>query len=315
MSVRAFDWRDIPAIHRYRNQSIFLDSSLLLTRGELLLPGALFSYLAPSVSVFTCVAQEDSSPVIGQFIHLPGSHLARLTFLTPESALESPLVSALLEHFLALAGKRGALRLLADVDQHSQAFETLRRSGFAIYSRQRIWRMPRPGPQRSAAASDSSAWRPARSQDTLAIRLLYNNLVPGLVQQMEPLTAQRPHGMVYQRGGDLQAYIEFKYGHRGIWVQPFIHPDAEEVAGRLLGLLDRAPNLLSLPVYVCVRSYQSWLEPALEELNAQPGPLQAVMIKQLVISQKAPRSLALPALDGAQPEIPAPLAHIESFKR
>lgn len=307
MSVRAFDWRDLLNLHRYRHQSVFLDSSLVLTRGELLVPGALFSTLAPSLGVFTGVAEDSrTAPVIGQFIHLPGAPLARLTFLAPESALDSALATALLDYLLVLAGERGALRLLAEVDERSPAFESLRRSGFAIYARQRIWRL-QPPPRRPRR---TSAWRTVNDRDLLAVRLLYNNLVPGLVQQMEPFTPPRAHGLVAARQDNLLAYVEFKSGTRGVWVQPFFHPDVEEPAGCLLDLLASLPNTFGAPIYVCVRSYLSWLEPALEEISAQPGPRQAVMIKQLTAAQKASRPLALPGLENTQPDLTAPVAHI-----
>ncbi|MBN2549780.1 MAG: hypothetical protein JXB15_11515 [Anaerolineales bacterium] len=308
MSVRPFDWRDLPFLHQHRHESIFLDSALLLTRGPLLIPGALLSYLAPSVGVLTSVAYRDQGQhqtLIGQFIHVSGSPYAHLTFLSPEAALESPLITELLDSMIGLSGERGAYRLLADVDERSEAYESLRRSGFAIYTRQRIWQLGASLNQQA----QSKNWRPALRQDAIAIRVLYNNLVPGLVQQVEPYVAQRPQGVVYYQKGELLAYIELKYGHRGIWAQPFIHPDAEEVAEFLADLLGKIPGRLSRPVYICLRSYQSWLESAIEELGAQAGPRQAVMVKHLAIQQKAARPLTLPALEAGHPEATVPFAH------
>ena len=311
MSVRHFDWRDFPALHRLRNQSVFLDSALVLMRGPMMLPGALFSYLAPSMGIFTYVLNGEEagiSPVFGQFIHLMGSPFSHLTFLAPNVALDSAEVPALVEHMTVQSGERGALRLLADVDERSEAFETLRQCGFAIYSRQRIWQLtgfPDGG-------SHLTAWRPAISQDEIPIRSLYNNLVPAMVQQVEPLATQRPKGMVYYDHGDLIAFVELKYGHRGIWAQPFVHPDAQDMARHFLDLLSKVPNRRSRPVYICVRSYQAWLETAIEDLGAEAGPRQAVMAKQLVSQQKALRAFAIPALEGGQPEITAPVAQLGS---
>jgi hypothetical protein len=45
------------------------------------------------------------------------------------------------------------------------------------------------------------------------------------------------------------AYVEIKYGQKGIWAQPFIHPDAEDVPARLAGLLKILPALGG--VYLC----------------------------------------------------------------
>ncbi|MBN1148010.1 MAG: hypothetical protein JXA78_12200 [Anaerolineales bacterium] len=311
MTVRPFDWRDLPALHRCRNQSIYLDSARALARGTQLLPGALLSYLAPATGVFTCVFDEgdsEESPIMGQFVHALGSQLARLTFLTPETALESAGVAALLEYMAAWSGERGALRLMADVDERTHAFDALRRSGFAIYSRQRVWQLA----SHSSGAALSSDWRPATSQDEFAIRSLYNNLVPGLVQQVEPYALQNLKGMLYHQDGELLAFVEFKYGRRGVWIQPFVHPDAQDVADHLSALMQNIPNRYSRPLYICVRSYQSWLETLLEDSGAQAGPRQAVMVKYLAAPQRAVRAFALPALEGGQPEITAPIVRSES---
>jgi hypothetical protein len=311
MTVRPFDWRDLPALHRFRHHSVYLDSALVLTRGPLLVPGALLSYLAPGVGVFTCVLDGEGSgedALIGQFIHSLGSQFAHLTFLTPDTALESTSVLELLEHMALLSGERGSMRLIADVDERTQAFETLRRGGFAIYSRQRIWQLTAP----LSLAKRPNAWRVSKNRDAIAIRSLYNNLVPGLVQQVEPYAMQHPKGMVYYQESELLAFVEFRYGHRGIWVQPFVHPDAETVAEHLIDLLQKMPNRFSRPTYICVRSYQSWLESTIEDLGAEAGPRQAVMVKHLAVAQKAARSFALPALDAGQPEVTAPIARSEN---
>jgi hypothetical protein len=216
--------------------------------------------------------------------------------------LSQPAVSILTEYLVTIAGERGALRLLADVDEQSEAFETLRQCGFATFTRQRIWRI-------NKIASNSrppSGWRDAVSQDAIAIRSLYNNLVPGMVQQIEPLIAKRPRGMVYYQDGELRAYAEIRYGQRGIWVQPFIHPDAEDVPEHVAGFLLKVPNRGSRPVYFCVRSHQSWLEALIEDLGAEAAPRQAVMVKHLAIQQKAVRSLAVPALEGGKAEVSTP---------
>ncbi len=310
MTVRPFDWRDIPVLHRNREKSVYLDSVLVLTRGPLMVQGALFSTLAPSLGVFTCVANdsETEQQVIGQFIHLAGSQFAHLTFLAPETELEHASTTALLDYMITLCGERGAWRLLADVDQESMAFESMRHNGFAIYSRQRNWLMA----DNINQAGYSSVWRPAVSQDALAIRSLYNNLVPGLVQQVEPFAAQSPKGVVYYEKGDLLAYVELKFGHRGIWAQPFVHPDAENVAGSIVDLLQKIPSRRSRPVYLCVRSYQAWLEAVLEDLGAQPGASQAVMVKHLAQPIKAGRTFTLPSLENGHAEVSTPIARLES---
>lgn len=309
MTVRPFDWRDLPALYRYREESVFLDSKLVLTRGTFIVPGALLSYLAPAAGVFTCVVNnvENGIELVGQLIHMPGSQFAHLIFMTPYSALRES-ASDLLDYMVQVSGEQGAWRLLADVDEQSQAFEALHHNSFAITARQRIWQIA----NRPSQSAGSGRWRTTTSQDLFAIRILYNNLVPALVQQSEPFIAQHPKGVVYYEKGELKAFVEFKFGHRGVWAQPFIHPDTEDVAGLLEDLLWKIPNLRSRPVYICVRSYQAWLEGAVEEIGAEAGPRQAIMVKQLVQQQKSGRTFSLPALEGGQPKVSTPVVRSEN---
>jgi hypothetical protein len=77
-------------------------------------------------------------------------------------------------------------------------------------------------------------------------------------------------------------------------------------------LLLSLPNRRSRPVYICVRSYQSWIEHNLENLGALAGPQQAVMVKHLAIAKRVVRSFALPAIESGQPEVTAPFIHSET---
>ena len=312
MAIRPFDWRDLPVLIRYRNQGMFFDTALVLTRGPLLVPaGAILSYFAPATGIFTYLYPDDGNsygPLMGQVMHSSNATFARLSFLAPQEALESANVPALLEHLIKKIGNRGALHLLAEVDERSIAYEVLRRSSFAIYARQRVWKVDGDTPD----DHEMEHWRDGRSRDIMTVRSLYNNLVPGLVQQVEPPPNSHLHGIVYQQKDELLAYVEIKYGLRGIWIQPYIHPDAEELASQLGGLIANLPFRRSRPVYICVRSYQSWLEPAIEDLGATPGPRQAVMVKHLAIAKRLVRSFALKRLEGGHPEITAPIAHSEN---
>jgi hypothetical protein len=310
MNIRPFDWRDLQALYRFRHQSVFLYSALVLTRGPMLVSGALLSFLAPSTGIFTATRKRSSrqdSPIIGQTIQMPGSQIAHLTFLTPDWVLNDAPLGSLIDYLAVQVGERGAFRLLADVDEGNPGYEALRRSSFAIYARQRIWQLT----GQPVGEGLVNGWRVATDRDSIGIRSLYNNLVPGLVQQVEPISPGNPRGLVYYEADNLLAYVELKYGHRGVWAQPFIHPDAGEVTSWLVGLLNKLPYRHSRPVYLCIRSYQSWLESALEDLGAEAGPRQAVMVKHLAVPQKAFRSFALPALEGGQPEATAPIARLE----
>jgi len=306
MRVRSFDWRDLPALGRVRHESVFLHSAYLLTRGPLLIPGALVSSMAPGMGIFTSVCNNDTvqQTLFGQIVHPSDSQCSQLTFLAPGSALNTENLQPLLEHLSAHAVERGAFRMLADAEDRSEAFEALREAGFAIYARQRIWRLKGGATQREGPLT----WQIATDRDLISVRSLYYNLIPGLVQQVEPFPTERLRGLIFRQGDELLAYIELRYGHRGIWAQPFIHPDAEDVLEKLIELLPNLPHRLSRPVFMCVRSYQSWLEPAIEHLGAEPSAPQAMMVKHLALPQKELRPYVLPAIEGGQPEVTASIA-------
>jgi hypothetical protein len=311
MTIRPFDWRDLPLLYRYRQRGIFLDSALALTRGSMLVPvRALLSYFASAAGVFTYLCDRGDhkeSPLLGQVMHSSGSSSARLSYLAPETMLESANFPLMLDQVAYRIGARGAFHVLAEVDDGLIAFEALRQAGFAIYARQNIWVLW----GKPTGETKQTDWRLCDESDLPGVHVLYNDLVPGLVQQIEPPPKNRARGLVYRQEREVKAYVELKYGMRGIWVQPYVHPDAEGFAERLANLLENLPNRRSRPVYLCVRSYQSWLESAVQETGAEALVRQAVMVRHLAVTKKAAEAYKLPAMNGSQAEPTAPFARIK----
>jgi len=307
INIRSFDWRDLPVLHRYRHCGLFLDTALVLTRGPGLVPaGAVFSAAGLGGSVFTYLCDDDEvrkQPLLAQVTHNTGSTFARLSFIAPDEAVVSADLPSLFDYLAPAVGERGAFHILAEVDERAQAFDALRRSGFAIYANQRIWKLE----EEEAGKSESSAWRKCNGRDVLRVRSLYNDLVPGLVQQVEPLPREHLKGMVYYQDGTMMAYVELRYGPKGIWAQPFIHPDAHDFDESLGKLLHSLSGRSGRTVYICVRSYQSWLEGMIESVGAVPGNSQAVMVRHLSVARRAAQPVTLPAINGTRAE---PITHI-----
>ena len=294
--IRPFVLLDLPALRRYRQRGLFLDTTTALTWGPTLVPaGALLSYLAPATGIFTYLGTPDGDEqnlVIVQLVHPANASCARFSFLAPRSALDTEAFHQMVEYVATQVGERGAHNLVAEVDEGTQAYETLRRAGFAIYGRQRIWKLDGLPDLQGA----STTWRRVRQQDGPSLRGLYNALVPALAQQVDSPLWDRLRGLVYRQEGELLAFVELNYGPRGIKAHPFVHPDTEQITARLVDLVAKIPNRRSRPLYFCVRSYQGWLESPLEALGAQPGARQAVMVKRLTASVKQPARAPLPAL-------------------
>lgn len=306
--IRPFELRDFPILHRYRREGLFLDGIRTLTWGRTLVPaGAMLSPLASTAGVFTTLCFEDEQParpLLAQVAHLHASPLARFTFLAPDSAVDSPALPSLVESLIATIGERGAHNLVAEVDEDTHSFEAMRRAGFSIYSHQRIWRFT------SVPSMETlqTPWCRTASRDEINVRLLYNGLVPAFVQQVEPDPWERLRGRVYYRDSDLLAFADLAHGPRGVWVQPFVHPETEELVVRFAELIQEIRPRPNRPVYFCVRAYQAWIEQALEDLGAEASPRQAVMVRRLAVTNKVRPSLKIPAIERGRAEPTTPIS-------
>lgn len=238
--------------------------------------------------------QKSGAPTLIGQMRLPnGERAARLSFALPASRLDSPGVTPLLENLAYQAGRHGACSLIAEVEESSPMLEGLRRAGFSLFAWQRVWKIvPSVSP-----ASNPRLWEQTDDLDTLPIRSLYQALVPPLVQSAEPPLNNLVQGLAFRQNGELLAYISPTYGPQGIYVQPLIHPGVESISQLLSSLAAALPLTLGRPVYISVRSYQAWLEPALEQLGARAAGKQALLVKHLAAAQRvlefAPRAAAL----------------------
>jgi len=132
--------------------------------------------------------------------------------------------------------------------------------------------------------------------------------VPPLVRTVEPPPAEIG-GLVCWQDGKLRAFVQMDYGPRGIWLQPFVHPDLRAVREALRDLVHRLPNRMGRAVYFSVRSYQGWLNEALDALGAERSDGQAVMVRRLAVHVPARRRLALNILKNGQAEMTTPITH------
>ncbi len=108
---------------------------------------------------------------------------------------------------------------------------------------------------------------------------LYHQIVPPLLQPVEPQPQDGSMGWMCNEG--VKCYVSASQGVYGIVLAPLIHPEATDVSSKLASLITSLPDRRNRPVYVCVRSYQAWLEPVLADLGAQGANRQAVMVKHL----------------------------------
>lgn len=303
MTVRSLDILDLPLLARYRRDVLPLYSARILTRGNPLSAMAMLSYLNPRRTIYTAVASENSDSLMGQVILSADETAARLTFLAPTENFNG-LTLALLDHLTTQAGEWGAFHLLAEVDENSSVFRSMRQAGFSMYAWQRVWKLPK-----LEKTNAESSWREVEETDWPAVQSLHGQIIPALIQPVDVLP-KKASGLVCRPEGNLQAYVAVKSGPAGVWIQPLVPPDSGCGPERLAGLSGWGNR----PVYVCVRSYQAWLETVLEDLGAEAGPRQAVMVRRLAKTIKEPLAISVleKALAKAKPA--APVSRIENEK-
>jgi hypothetical protein len=291
--IRAFDWRDVGLVKTLGAHGICFDSETSLTRGCQPLPDALLAYLMPGPRAPTLVWRERDRAVFGQLRHRLGQEQARVLFVAPPCAAAGDGWPLMVEQMAAEAGRRGAHNLIAEVSEESPEFDVLRAVGFAVYARQSVWKLPGP----FAAGPAALGLRAATSADVFGLSVLYTNIVPRLVQQVEPPPASA-RGYVLQREGELIAFLDVRRGPRGIWLDPYLHPEAYGLSGEVmqaaLGLLSNPANL---PIYVCVRRYQDWLQEVLAQAGFEAQGAQAILVKRLTARVMEPVLKPLPAVE------------------
>jgi hypothetical protein len=273
MSIRPLDLRDLPLIARCRNDALTLDSVRALTRGHPLSAAGFFAYFNPSRHIYAAVANGNGDALLGGVSQTRGETFAKLLYLAPASVLGHPDLRLLIEHLAAEAGGWGAMQVLAEVEETSRAFTPLRQAGFSVYAWQRIWDV-----SAVAGTGTGSGWKRMSEADKPAMQSLYHQIVPPLLHPVESLL-MHPRGFTSSDG--IKCYVNLNSGLYGILLTPLIHPESTDVGQRLAALISHLPNRGERRVYVCVRSYQAWLEPALQDLGGRAGERQAVMVKHL----------------------------------
>ena len=260
-------------------QALFLHNQTLLTRGPAaLIRRSLLAPLASLTGVYTVVCGE----LIGQAQRFADQPLAALTFLSPPAAAQGVALTQVVEYFLKKLGPLGVQGLQAELDENSATCAALQQAGFSLHARQRIWKLTHA----PAARQSHSGWRVRAEADELAVHLLCQSQLPATAQHSDLSGKESSSGYVYYVEGQLAAFAAVKRGPQGTWAQLFAERGTFPLADGLTDLLISLRPRPSRPLYFCVRDYQDWLEPALEQLDGQPGPRQAALVRRTVLPLK-----------------------------
>ncbi len=271
---------DLPLMLRLKQNAIVLHSELGLTgdaRGQ---NSALLSSIVFPRGLHTLLAHLDEKNVVGQFRYRPGDVNAHIVYLAPtlDDGEDDTIWLHLLDAMAQQAGKNGAHTLLGEVEISHRLFETMRLAGYAVYSCQVIWQRE---PMVADKAPPAVTLTPETADDAIGIASLLGCTIPRILQTiMGPSTDMT--GLVYRKAGQVEAYLSFSEGKHGVYLLPYLHPEVlSEASDIIAAALQQIERCRKLPIYVCVRGYQGWLENAMLDLGFQPWLEQAVMVKHL----------------------------------
>jgi len=224
-------------------------------------------------------ATSEFGHIIGQVNHPTNCKTARFSYLLADGTLPGDGLEAVVDFLSYHAGETQVINLLAEVEENSPVFEGLRRCGFSAYGIAAIWQLP------AITEPQPAIWKQPSPADEIKMRTLYQNVTPPLEQAAEPYQPNGGVYLAYRQKDELAAWARVHSGPLGTYLVPVIDPLSSDALSLLRGLAgcNKTPGR---PLYLQVRSHQSWLNTALEELGAQTSASYVLMTKHLAASQK-----------------------------
>ena len=288
---------DLALVRRLSANQFLMDTTTALTRGSNPLESALLAVLPLADLGFpTLVLRMDDIGYIGQIRHRTGDEHASLACLAPpppqhENGISQLPWLQLIDGLVHFAGRRGALRVTAEINETAYAaFEILRKAGFVVYAHQTIFqRLPAKPP--TLESPKRVRLRTVMDSDLPKLLTLHKHLISSLLQQADPTfraDAMNCNGtsLVVEAIQDrrLLGHLAVIEGKSGLMVKPLLHPDiideAQLIVAAALNTWQKAERL---PLYFCVRFYQEWLGTTLRSLEMLESERQVLLVKHMSV--------------------------------
>ncbi len=309
--IRPFDLRDVPLIRRLSEQGVAMHSKAAFADGVSPLRDALLNIVSSDFPTFVYKAGDGGLDGFIQLNMEKGvESRAHLHYISPDVTRNTRAIEtawfALLDQAVQEAGRRGIHSVVAEVDEESDALPILRQANFAIYTRQDIYRLM----EWPENALSLPALTMQQKSDDWDVQLLYSNIVPRLVQIVNPDPPTSRHGSwVLRENGELTAFVHLHIGSAATWLRLFMHPDAISSADELLtAVLQLIPGKETHPVYASVRRYQGWQQAPLERIGFELVRSQAVMARHTTRQVKRQTGTLRQSRDGKRIPVSTPLS-------
>lgn len=291
--IRQFNIRDLPLVHRLGEAGRVLEAEASLIDNPHPVRSALLNRIVGrQYYTYVWKAENGSGEAFAQLKCVEECSTARIVYLgtsqdhqDPDklSSVDEDLWLPLLDDLMKAAGEHGAHNLIAEVSETGPELPVLRKAGFAVYTRQDIWMVGET--DNDAEPADLQNYRELDDWDVF---VLYSNIVPRLIQSVEPNPPiNSGENWVLREGNELTTLIHIKKGTAADWMRLFIHPNADTKPKHIIRTaLEYGKPTDERPIYCCVRRYQSWLQGPLQESGFKYWGSQVVMVKHTTKSVK-----------------------------
>lgn len=315
--IRPFHLRDVALVHRLGEQGVILQTQTALTRISHPTRRAMIHMIVGgSLSTYVWKSKDREAEGFAQLSIDANNKSAHLTCIgaqgeggtqADKTIINEGIWISLLDDLAVKAGQRGMHNLVAEADEDGLELVILRRAGYAVYTRQDIWIC-----DQSPETDIDNLLIPRQPVDDWDISVLYSNIVPGLIQSVEPAPPlYTGENWVLREDGELSAFVHILSGPVANWMRLLIHPNAHTKPGIIIGeALALKAATPEHPIYCCVRRYQSWLQAPLEEAGFRFWGSQAVLVKHLALPAEKPAPVKRAVLETqAVPGSSSPFVH------
>ena len=260
--------------------AITLDSSFMLTYGS---PQSLWrvaSQFDPRQSIATRLYQQGKLDIICQLRHSSQERVASLSFLGGNGEIQDEDLGIILDDMRQCTQKLGAMHLVSEVDHKQPILESMKSWGFSVSAWQDIWKL-----EQQTSPPDTldkvAEWCPLAEVDWWQATQLLQSIIPPISQSTDLPLRHRSRFWVCHQADRIIAFADLRHGPQGIWIQPTFDPGVSRVSDLIIDLMSSLPARLSRPIYLSIRSYQSWLFRSIEMMNAEYIGHQAILVKHL----------------------------------
>jgi len=238
------------------------------------------SQIDPRQSVVTRLYQSGKLNIICQLRHSSQERFAVLSFLSSTGIIQPEDLAIILDDMRQCTQDLGAMHLVAEVDHKQPLLESMKAWGFAVSAWQDIWKLEQPGIT-AETLEQTVEWCPLAEVDWWQAVQLLQSIIPPISQATDLPLRHRSRFWVCHQAERIIAFADIHNGPQGIWIQPTFDPGVSHVSDLVVDLTSSLPARLSRPLYLSIRSYQSWLFRSIEMMNAEYIGHQAILVKHL----------------------------------